>query len=137
MRVDGLNGNNPTPIQSWGLTASNTVSSGSGGAGAGKASFTAVSVFKMLDGLSIPLQRAASLGTHFDNVVIDVFEAGSAVPFATYTFGNVFVTTDAFGASPNSVTEQVLFEFERISADITLNGVTSHSCFDVGANAGC
>jgi len=66
-------------------------------------SFSALNVTKMLDGLSVPLLRAAATGQHFPHVTIEVFEAGQTPPFATYTFGLVFVTSDVIGSWENGV----------------------------------
>lgn len=137
--VDGLNGNNPTPIFGFSLGASNptTIGSASGGAGAGKVSFSALNVNKMVDGLSVPLLRASALGTHFATVTIDVTQVGSSTPFAVYTFGTVFVEADSIGSSTDTLAESVSFVFAKITSDVTLNGTTFHSCFDVTTNAGC
>ena len=105
MKVDGLNADNPTPILNFNVGASNptTIGSASGGAGAGKVSFSALNVTKMLDGLSVALPRAAAPGQHFPHVTIEVFEAGRTSPFAIYTFGLVFVTSDVIGSGENGV----------------------------------
>jgi type VI protein secretion system component Hcp len=139
MTVAGLNNDNPVPIFSFNLGASNsaTIGGAGGGAGAGKVNFSSLNVSKMVDAMSVPLLKAAALGTHFSSVVIEVSNVGSAVPFATYTFGTVFVTADTLGSNTESVAETVAFEFGRITSDVTLNGSAFHSCFDVIGNTSC
>jgi len=139
MTVSGLNNDAAVPITGFSLGASNstTIGSASGGAGAGKVSFSALNVSKMVDAMSVPLLKAAALGTHFTSVVIEVSNAGSATPFATYTFGTVFVSSDVLGSNADTVAESVAMEFGRITSDIVLNGTSFHSCFDVATNSPC
>lgn len=139
MTVTGLNNDNPVPIFAFNLGASNpaTIGGAGGGAGAGKVNFSSLNVSKMVDAMSVPLLKAAALGTHFASVVIEVSNVGSSVPFATYTFGTVFVTADTLGLNTESVAENVSFEFGRITSDVTLNGTAFHSCFDVIGNTSC
>ena len=92
---------------------------------------------KFVDGLSVPLLKALSLGQHFDFAKIEVFEVGSATPFATYTFNTVFVTSDVIGSSVNQVSESVTFVFGKISSTIIVNGMTFDSCFDMLQNVNC
>ena len=137
MKIDSLNGNNPTPILGFSLGAANSVSTAGGGGGAGKVTFSNLVVSKMLDGDSVPLLQAAATGQHLKNLVIDVFAAGSSVPFATYTFEDVFVASTVLGSSTASITEQDAFDFSRITSDVTVNGQTFHSCFDVKTLTSC
>jgi len=138
MKVDGMNGNNPTPIQQFSLGATNTGGSASGGGGgAGKASFQDLVVTKMLDGLSLPLLSAAATGMHLKNVEIDVFDVGSSIPFATYVFEDVIVTADLIGSSQTALNEQVSFNYAKITSDITVNGTTFHSCYDLSLAKSC
>jgi len=138
MRIAGINDNTPTAIQSFSLGATDTlsVSTGSGG-GAGKVSFANLTVSKGLDADSVPLLQAAATGQVLKTVVIDVFAAHDGAPFATYTFEDVVVTSNVIGAANSSTTEQDAFDFRRISSDVSINGQTFHSCFDVKAGASC
>jgi len=137
MRIDGLNSNNPTPIFSFSLGATNSITTSGGGAGTGKVTFANLVVSKMLDGDSVPLLQAASTGQVLRTLVIDVFAAGSNVPFATYTFDDVVVTSNVLGSSTSAVNEQDAFDFRRITSDVTVNGQTFHSCFDIKALSSC
>jgi type VI protein secretion system component Hcp len=135
MRIDGLNGNNPAPILSFSLGAANDVSTS--GAGAGKVTFSDLVVSKGLDGDSVPLLQAAATGQIFKSLAIEVSSLGSSVPFATYTFEDVTVTSTVLGSSNSTVNEQDAFDFRRITSDVTLNGQSFHSCFDIKALASC
>jgi type VI protein secretion system component Hcp len=137
MRIDGVNGNNPTPIVTFSLGAANTVSVSDGGAGAGKVTFSNLVVSKLLDGFSVPLLQATATGQLLRTVVIDVIPAGKNAPAATYTFEDVLVTSTVLGSTTSAITEQDAFEFRRITSDVIVNGETFHSCFDVKAVAPC
>lgn len=139
MTVDTLNGNNPTPILAFSLGGSNatTIGSGTGGAGAGKVNFSDLNVSKFVDGLSVPMLKALALGQHFNFVTIEVFEVGSATPFATYTFSTVFVTSDVIGSNTSQVSESASFAFGKIESSIILNGTTFNSCFNIVTNTNC
>src|SRR6185295_2598921 len=105
MRIDTLNSGNPTPIFSFSLGATSSVSSGGAGGGAGKVTFANLVVSKMLDADSVPLLQAAATGQIFRSLVIEVLASGSNEPFATYTFEDVIVTSNVLGSS-TSVNEQ-------------------------------
>jgi type VI secretion system secreted protein Hcp len=138
MKVDAMNGNQPTPIKAFSIGATNTgdLSSGGGG-GAGKVDFQNLNVSKLLDGMSVPLLSAAATGKHIKDVTIEASEIGSSTPFATYVFQDALVTSDLLGSSQNSLGEQVSFNFAKIISDITVGGGSFHSCFDLKANASC
>jgi hypothetical protein len=55
--------------------------------------------------------RHAAPGTHVDTVVIEASNVSSPAPFATYTFGTVFVSACRVRPSTESVSESVWFEF--------------------------
>lgn len=138
LTIHGLNSDNPVPIFAFSLGATQTGSVEiGGGGGAGKVNFSTLNVSKMIDAMSVPLLRAAATGSHMATVVIDVSNVGSAAPFATYTFGNVFVASDVVGSSTDSVSESVSFEFGRITSDVIVNGTPFHTCFDVVTNTTC
>jgi type VI secretion system secreted protein Hcp len=137
MTVGGMNGGQPTPILAFSLGATNTGVVGGGGGGAGKVSFQDLSVSKLLDGMSVSLLRAAATGNHIKAMLIEVFEIGSSSPFAVYTFEDVFVTADVFGASNQAPSENVSFNFAKIISDVTFGGTTFHTCYDVKNNIPC
>ena len=128
----------PSPIISFSLGGTNptTIGSATGGAGAGKISFAPLNVTKMIDGLSpITLTRLAN-GDHFNEVKVEVFGAGHVL-LATYRFKTAFVTSDLIGANTMSLEEQVTFVFGILEADINVNGVVVHSCWNQITNEAC
>lgn len=138
MTVDDMNNDNPTPIQSFSLGATNTGDIGfGGGGGTGKVDFQSLNVTKMLDGMSVSLLTAAATGEHIMDVKIEVFSIGSNTPFAVYTFEDVLVTAHIFGSSQNAMSEQVSFVFAKIKSNITVGGTTFQGCYDVKANKTC
>ena len=138
MRIDGVNGGTATPIGSFSLGATDTASTSSGGgAGSGKVTFSNLIVTKTLDGDSVPLLQAASTGQVLSRLSIDVFNVGSATPFATYTFENVVVTSTILGSPASLVGEQDAFDYRKITTDVTINGQTFHNCFDVKLSSSC
>lgn len=138
MTVDGMNGNNPTPILNFGLGATNpgSTSVGSGG-GSGKVAFQDLAVTKMLDGMSVALMSAAATGLHLKTVKIEAFPIGESTPFAVYVFEDALVTASVLGSSSNAMSESVTFNFAKIISDITLLGNTFHSCYDIAKNSRC
>ena len=137
MRISGINDNNPTTIQSFSLGATDTLSTSGSGGGAGRVSFANLAVSKGLDADSVPLLQAATTGQVLKSVVIDVFASRDAAPFATYTFEDVIVTSNVIGAANSSTSEQDAFDFRRITSDVSINGQTFHSCFDVKTSTSC
>jgi type VI protein secretion system component Hcp len=137
MQITGINGNNPTAIQSFSLGANDTLSASGSGGGAGKVSFANLAVSKELDADSVPLLQAAATGQVLKTVVISLFTARDSAPFATYTFEDVLVTSNVIGAASSSTSEQDTFDFRRITSDVSINGQTFHSCFDVKASTSC
>jgi type VI protein secretion system component Hcp len=131
----------PSPVLALSFGASNPVSigSGSGGAGAGKVSWSSMNIMKMLDGLSVPLLMAASTGAALPEVIITVFDVSGPgrTQIAKYTLETAFVESSQFSSSSSSIGESVSFAFQKITSDITINGATFHSCWDVAANGSC
>jgi len=135
----GIEEGTPTPILgfSFGELNATTIGSATGGAGAGKVSFSNITVNKMLDAVSVQLLKAAATGSHFTKVTIQTFNQGENSPFATYVFDTVFVGSDVIGGNGNSLNETVMFVVGSIQADITVGGVSYHSCWDVVQNKAC
>ena len=91
----------------------------------------------MLDGDSVPLLQATATGQVLGTLVIEVSAAGNSAPFATYTLEDLTVMSSVPGSSTSVVNEQDAFDFRRITSDVTVNGQTFHSCFDVKAASSC
>jgi type VI protein secretion system component Hcp len=137
--IVGIDPSTPTPIFGFSSGATNSVTIGStgGGSGAGKVDFADFLVTKMLDGFSAPMLHAAEVGSHIQSVQIDIFQAGSATPFATYTLQDVLISSDLFGSSAAAVNETVSFNYGKLMTTISLGGATYQSCFDRRTNAIC
>lgn len=136
MKVDGVQGINPsdvTPIFSFTLGATNPTAGG----GTGRATFQDVSVTKMLDGFSVPLLRATATSQNINVLQIEMFHVGETVPFATYAFHDVTLTADLVGANTTGINEALSFNYLKIISDITLNGQTFHSCYDLSTGRTC
>jgi len=94
-------------------------------------------VSKTLDDDSVPLLQAAATGQVLRQLTIEVVAIGASAPFAAYTFENAIVTSNVLGSTTSMVSEQDAFDFNRITSDVTFNGQTFHSCFDIKALATC
>ena len=100
-----------TPIEvysfSWGLSNLATLH------GAGKASFSDVSIQKRFDKSSPKLMQALVAGQHLTNITFHFVKAGAnSEVFLTYEFDNVFVTSVSDSASTggdSSPSESVSF----------------------------
>lgn len=128
----------PIPIINFTLGGTNptTIGSASGGAGAGKISFSPLKVTKMLDSASVLLLTHMATGNHFKEVKIDVFGPGNTL-IATYKFGTVFVTSDLVGGASMSLTEDVIFVFGQLESDVNIGGSTFHTCWNQITNTSC
>ena len=121
-------GDAAAPIYGFSFGATNTGSAApGGGGGAGKVSFSDLSVTKLPDTLSAQLLLDTATGRHLKLVEITL-KRGSAVD-ATYRLTDVIVT--AFQTSP--AIEQISFSFAKI--EVTVGGRVA--CFDVLTNASC
>jgi type VI secretion system secreted protein Hcp len=87
------------PLHSFNTSAVNptTISSATGGAGAGKVKFNDLVIEKAVDRLSPSLLAIAASGSHFDKVQIFVRKPGGGAPqpgkpYLAYEFSMVFVT---------------------------------------------
>lgn len=128
----------PIPIINFSVGGTNptSIGSASGGAGAGKISFSPLKVTKMLDSVSVLLLTHMASGQHFKEVKIEVFGAGNVL-LATYKFGTVFVTSDIVGGASMSLTEDAIFAFGKLQSDVNVGGSTFNSCWDQISNSSC
>jgi hypothetical protein len=67
----------------------------------------------------------------------EVFQVGTGTPFATYTFQDALVTADLLGSSQTALGRAGGFDFGKIISDITISGMSFHSCFNIKANPTC
>jgi len=83
-------------IKSFEFGAENptTLSSGSGGAGAGKVKFQNFKVTKEVDYASVPLYIACAAGAHFPALALQIRKAGGTQnDYLVYLFKMVYVTS--------------------------------------------
>ena len=128
----------PVPIAnfSFGEVNPTTIGSATGGAGAGKLSYSNVVVNKMLDAVSVALLRTAATGAH-GRLTIRAFNVGETIPFATYQFDTAFVVSDVIGGNGNSLNETVMFVFGTLTTDVSIGGTSYHSCWNTITNTSC
>jgi type VI protein secretion system component Hcp len=138
--TDGTTTIGPVPVygSSFGVTASASSGNQSGGAGAGKATFSDFSVRKSLDAASGPLLAATLGGTHWRSAKLELFDsAGSTAVRHTYDLSDVSVVSfrdKATGqTSTSSVQEDVVL---RASGYAQTDGGNT-TCWNVATNAGC
>jgi type VI secretion system secreted protein Hcp len=76
----------------FGVENPTTIGSATGGAGAGKAKFSLLTIQKNIDQASTNLFQATTTGAHFPEAKLFVRKAGTGRDYLTYTFRMVFVT---------------------------------------------
>jgi type VI secretion system Hcp family effector len=94
-------------------------------------------VVKPVDAASPALVNAAISGTHFQDVVVTVFDPQSPpTPYIVYTLEDVVISAIVPGASGNTSvpTEEVRFTFTKITMSVTSGGVTVTTSWDFEAN---
>lgn len=99
----------------FGVDNIRTIGSASGGAGAGKAQFKALTLKKQVDGMSHYFFGMNTTGVHFDDVRLLIYKSGGDVgkapaePYIRYTFKMVFVTgVDYAGSTGDDVPEETV-----------------------------
>lgn len=115
-----------------------TIGSGTGGAGAGKATFDSFTLTKLVDATSPSLLMFAVTGRHFDKVTVDLFRAGTQVPELTYTFKLAFVTEtkhSLLGTKPAEDVKVAIGELDILFQPET--GSPVHFCWSVVTNSQC
>ena len=116
---------------SWGVTSPVTIGSGSGGAGAGKVTFSDFHLTKRVNPLSTELFRAVASGSHYQEVTISVPIGGPGTPFAVeYELRQVFVTSLQQSGSAGDAMETVSLAYGAVTQDI---GTTSQFGWDPNA----
>ena len=118
---DGATGRNAGVITvlaySYGLKNTGTVGGATGGAGAGKAVHSPVTITHAMGGSSPQFLAAAATGQHLKSVVINFSRTdrtGRLTTFYRVTLTNVFVSEVAQRSSGDTVLEDVSFVFLKI-----------------------
>jgi type VI protein secretion system component Hcp len=117
-------------VTSWKFGAENntTVSSATGGAGAGKLSFDDFTITKNIDNASTALFAMAATGTRAATMT---FKVGTAL---TYTFTNVWVTKQTQTGSDSDGDEEVSFVFAKVCQVNAAAGPSPQQCWNVTTN---
>ncbi len=81
----------------FGVENPTTIGTATGGAGAGKARFKELVIYKTVDVASPALFQHAASGYHFEKAILSIRKAGGAKggekPYLTYEFSTVFITS--------------------------------------------
>lgn len=127
LKIDGIEGESvdsgmagAIDVHSYSFGAQNTAaSSGSGGAGAGRAEFTDVSFVISQSKATIPLLLAVAQGTHHDKAELILRREGSKVSeeFFKVTLNDVVVTSLHEAASTVDVrpTDAISLAFQKVT----------------------
>jgi type VI secretion system secreted protein Hcp len=114
---------------SFSLGAANptTIGSATGGAGAGKVSFSSFSIMKKTDKTSPILFQACANGNHYAKATVTLRKAsgGDPVEYLKYTFGTVFVESVQWSGSSggdDAPAESVSFVFGKLEVDYQPQG---------------
>jgi type VI secretion system secreted protein Hcp len=153
LKLDGIEGESQDSrhakeidVSAWSLGVTNPASghAGGGGGGVGRATFTDLSVTKVLDKASPALLLAVATGRHLRTARLTVTSGGPRpTEYLTVDLEDVLVTSCLLAdpADPDRPVENVSFEYERIHVNYTqqspTGGVGTVSTFgwDVVRNA--
>ncbi len=133
LKIDGVNGESTRKgfekqieILSFSLGASNPVTMGSagGGAGAGKASISSFNCLKASDAASPGLFQACCSGKHYPKATVTLQKAGgdSPVDYLKYEFENVYVESIQWSGSSGGddrPTESLSLAFGKVTVTYT------------------
>jgi type VI protein secretion system component Hcp len=134
--ADGTIGPVPVYGSSFGIT--NSGGSGGTGAGAGKATLSAITVRKSLDAASAVLFSTLASGTHFDSAKLELFSrAGEADVVHTYDLGTVLVNSFHDQATGETATTPVQETVELNAATVHETSGGNTICWDQTTNAPC
>ncbi len=106
-------------VLSYSLGVSNAgTSSYGGGSGAGRASFSDLSIMKRVDNASPTLLKFCATGEHVDEAVMTVRKAGGSKaggePYLVITMNEVLVTSVQESGSSEEPTESVSLNYSKI-----------------------
>ncbi len=113
-------------LQKWSFGASNTatISSATGGAGAGKAEFDAFTVTKTVDKASPLLFLTSCLGGHYEGVTLSLRKSGGSqsdagTPYIVWEFKLVFIEKIQWSSGDDAPTEDITFRYGAIQFSYT------------------
>jgi type VI protein secretion system component Hcp len=105
--------------------------------GGGQLTFSDLMVTKAFDQTSQSIYAGAISGTHWSSVVATVNAPSTTTPFITYTLTDAVITSFKTVGSLSSFVDVMSFSYERIRTDVTVNGVTTTTCWNVAENRSC
>jgi type VI secretion system secreted protein Hcp len=127
LKLDGITGESTDPnfkdqipllSFSHGGEQSSSVSTGTGGHGAGKVSLFPLTVTKHLDKSSVPTFKALTLGTHIANGTLSAVKSGAnRKPYLKIDLKSVFVSSYVVSAVDEHPVESITYSFEQIKIE--------------------
>ena len=110
----------------WGAENTTTISSATGGAGAGKTSFNRLEINKNIDVTTTALFQKLTTGQHIPSVELVARKAGSSAPYLRYCLRTVFVTAQQQSGSggDDAPQESVTFAFGSMQQQYTRQSAT-------------
>ena len=131
----------PTQIRSFVFGATNSGSTEvGGGGGAGKVSFSDISISKLVDQSSPKLLLDLAQGKHIAEAKITVYQLGTKDPAAIYTLDDVLITSvqlDNAGAANAIPVEKVTLNFAKVKQQVLAGEGGGTACWDIPRNLTC
>ena len=136
LKLDGIEGESQDnrhakemDVSAWSLGVTNpgTGHAGGGGVGAGRATFTDLSVTKVLDKASPALLLAVATGRHIRTATLTVTSGGPRpIEYLTVQLEDVLVTSCLLAdpADPDRPVENVSFQYGKIRVSYTQQSAT-------------
>ena len=124
LKIDGIQGESADgtiPIESFSWGVSSPRDSQTGGAGAGKATFTDLTIVKMVDSASPKLLEILVEGRHLPAVQLTCRKAGGQQEFAFYKLSGVLIglLRDAGNRHGGEFpTEEISFNFHKLDMKV-------------------
>ena len=123
------------PILSYSIGASNpaTIAVAGGGAGAGKATFSSLTMMKGVDAASTALFKALATGEHFKEATLTAhWGSGATAATMTYKLESVVVESIQQSGSSGTPTESLSLAFRQ--DDMEVHGSVQHHQRKLGSN---
>jgi type VI secretion system secreted protein Hcp len=117
LTVQGIQGASSLDLQSfsWGVKTPVDIGGAGGGAGAGKATFDALTVTRSLDAVSPRFVQAAATGQHFPSATIEIATGKGTI--MRYTLNTVFVTAVQHTANGDGAVESLSLVYGAVQVE--------------------
>ena len=125
------------PILSYSIGASNpaTIAVAGGGAGAGKATFSSLTMMKGVDAASTALFKALATGEHFKEATLTAhWGSGATAATMTYKLESVVVESIQQSGSSGTPTESLSLAFAKMTWKYTDPSSTTSGNWDLTGN---